>query len=198
MSLRLGLPLVVVCLLVADPSFGQGISGGGKLGMSSSNLSSGDASFESGDKGGFAAGGFVNVAITGVFSVEPQLLFIQKGAKLTALGEEVTLKLDYLEVPLLGVVTSPRWGPVRAFVYGGPAFGFNVSATAAPVGGEDEEDVADDVKGNDVAVTFGGGIIVDGLTLEARYTMGVSSIAEDERDIRTRAFLFIAGFRFPN
>ena len=47
-------------------------------------------------------------------------------------------------------------------------------------------------------MTFGGGINVDGLTFEARYTEGLSSIAEGERDIRTRAFLFIGGFTFPN
>ena len=84
------------------------------------------------------------------------------------------------------------------FVYGGPAFGLNVSATAAPVGMEEDDDIDDDVRGSDVAMTFGGGINVDGLTLEARYTEGLSSIAEGERDIRTRAFLFIGGFNFPN
>ena len=84
------------------------------------------------------------------------------------------------------------------FVDGGPAFGLNVSATAARVGMEEDDDIDDDVRGSDVAMTFGGGINVDGLTLEARYTQGLSSIAEGERDIRTRAFLFIGGFSFPN
>ena len=113
-------------------------------------------------------------------------------------GTHVTLKLDYLEAPLLGVVTFPSCGPVTPFVYGGPAFGLNVSATAARVGMEEDDDIDDDVRGSDVAMTFGGGINVDGLTFEARYTEGLSSIAEGERDIRTRAFLFIGGFSFPN
>ena len=198
MSGRLGLPLFILGVLVASPSFGQEMSGGGKLGLSIGHLSSNDEFFESRSKGGFVAGGFVNVAITGFLSVEPQLLFIQKGAKIAEFGEEVTLELDYLEAPLLGVVTFPSWGSVTPFVYGGPAFGLNVSAKAARVGVEIDEDIDDDVRGSDVALTFGGGINVDGLTLEARYTAGLSSIAEGERDIRTRAFHFIGGFSFPN
>ena len=198
MRARLALPLFVVVVLVASPSFAQRISGGGKLGMSIGNLSSDDPSFESRSKGGFVAGGFINVALTSFLSIEPQLLFIQKGARITESGEDVTLKLDYFEAPLLGVVSFPRWGPVTPFVYGGPAVGLNVSATAARIGVEEDEDIDAEVKANDLAMTFGGGILVDGLTLEARYTQGVSSIAEGDDDIRTRAFLFIGGFTFPN
>ncbi len=198
MNVRLGLPLFMLGVLVATPALGQEFSGGGKLGMSIGNLSSDDALFESRSKGGFVAGGFVNVAITSFLSVELQLLFIQKGAKTTEAGEELTLKLDYLEAPLLGVVTFPSFGPVTPFVYAGPAVGLNVSATSARIGVEQDEDIDDEIRATDIAMTFGGGINVDGLTLEGRYTQGVSSIAEDQRDLRTRAFLFIAGFSFPN
>ena len=195
---RVGVPVFVLGLLFASPSVGQVFSGGGKLGMSIGNLSSNDGSGEFRSKGGFVAGGFLNVAITSFLSIQPQLLFIQKGARTTALGEDLTLKLDYLEAPLLGVVTLPRWGPATPFVYGGPAYGLNVSATTARVGVADVEDIDDAIRASDVAMTVGAGINVDGLTLEARYTLGVSSIAEDGSDIRTRAFSFIAGFSFPN
>jgi len=47
-------------------------------------------------------------------------------------------------------------------------------------------------------VTYGGGINVDGLTLEARYSRGLDSISEDATTIRTRTILIMAGFRFPN
>ncbi len=76
---------------------------GAKAGLNLSNLSMEDAS----DKNmlaGFHGGLFVNMPLSGSFSVQPELLFSQKGAKWTSetsiADSEVKLNLNYLEVPV--------------------------------------------------------------------------------------------------
>ena len=200
MRVTIGLLLCLIGLLVASPVSAQEISGGGKVGFIVSNLSSAE-DFDPTTKSGFAAGGFVSIGINDLFSIQPEVLFVQKGAKLTEDGEdgdEATLKLNYVEVPILAVFTIQTSGNVTPFVYAGPSFGMNTLAQAE-FGGE-EQDVSDEVKGSDVSIVFGGGGKVGGFTVEARYAAGVSAISEGEADenIRTRAFMVLAGFSFGN
>lgn len=188
--------MLCVCLFVASPSSGQQLGYGGLLGSSLGTLTSSDEFAEPRSKGGFVAGGFVDVALTDLFSVQPQLLFVQKGAKLREAGLDGTVTLDYVEVPILGVVSFPRQGPIIPFVYAGPSIGVSVNATVE-VDGVEVDIPDDEIKSTDVGVVVGGGIYVDGLTLEARYTAGVDAIAPDANHPKTRAFYVIAGFRFP-
>jgi hypothetical protein len=200
MKLQLAVPVFLLAVLVASPSVAQRISVGGKLGQTVANLKSSDPGDNLRSKGGFVAGGFLNIAITSFLSIEPQLLIVQKGARVRDDEGDITLKLDYLEAPVLGVLTLPTWGVVTPFVYAGASYGINVSAVAArvDVDGEGSRDIDADIQPTDVAVTYGGGINVDGLTLEARYSRGLDSISEDATTIRTRTILIMAGFRFPN
>ena len=192
---RLGL-LLCVCLLVASPSLGQEISYGGLLGSSLGTLTRSDDFLEPRSKGGFVAGGLVDVALNDFFSVQPQLLFVQKGAKVREEGLEGTITLDYIEVQILGVISFPRQGPVIPFVYAGPSIGANTTATVEL--NSVKEDIPDEaIKSNDIGVAIGGGVYVDGLTLEARYTAGIDSIAPGVDARKIRAFYVIAGFRFP-
>lgn len=185
--------LLVSCLLVAVPSWAQSISGGGTLGLVIGDTRSDEPLYDSTPKGGFAAGGFISFALGHAFSVEPQLFVVQKGARVN--GQ--TIKLHYVEVPVVAALALPKWGDVKPFVYGGPAFGLNVSAKAAVIGRPIDEDISDDIKGTDVGVTYGGGINIDRLTLEARYTHGLSNIAKRGPALTTRAFLLLGGFSFP-
>ena len=110
MRVAIGLLLCLIGLLVASPVSAQEISGGGKVGLIVSNLSSPEG-FDSTTKSGFAAGGFVSIGINDLFSIQPEVLFVQKGAKLTEDGDEATLKLNYVEVPILAVFTIQRGKP---------------------------------------------------------------------------------------
>ena len=192
MRVTIGLLLCLIGLLVASPVSAQELSGGGKVGFIVSNLSSAE-DFAPTTKSGFAAGGFVSIGINDLFSIQPEVLFVQKGAK-----AEVTLKLNYVEVPILAVFTIQTSGNVTPFVYAGPSFGMNTLAQVEFEG--EEEDVGNEVKGSDVSLVFGGGVKVGGFTVEARYAAGVSAINEGQADenIRTRAFMVLAGFSFGN
>jgi hypothetical protein len=185
--------MMASCLLVSAPIAAQSIAGGGKVGLVIGDLQRESPLLDATPKGGFAVGGFVSVPVSGRLSIEPQLLLLQKGA--TANGE--TLKLHYLEAPVLAMIRLPMRGEAVPFVYGGPAFAFALSAKAAVVGRPDDEDITSDIRRTDVTVTFGGGFNVDRMTLEARYTRGLVNIARSGPALETRAFLLLAGFSFP-
>ena len=84
MNLRLSLTLCVCLLLVTNSSFGQEISYGGLLGSSLGTLTNSDDFPDPRSKGGYVAGGYIDLALSDFFSVRPQLILVQKGAKLEA------------------------------------------------------------------------------------------------------------------
>ena len=69
----------------------------------------GDVEFE--HRLGLLAGGFLDVALNDVFSIEPEVLYSQKGAEVEGTGAnsdlEGSFKVDYIEVPLLLKVRVP-------------------------------------------------------------------------------------------
>lgn len=197
MKLRLSVTLCVcLLLLVVNPSFGQEISYGGLLGSSLGTLTDSDDFAAPRSKGGYVAGGYIDLSIADFFSIRPQFLFVQKGAKLKAADLDGTVTLDYLEVPILGVISLPRQGPVVPFFYAGGSVSANVNATVDLNGVE--TDIPDhDIRRNDIGAVFGAGVYVDGFTLEARYTTGINSIMTDADHPKTRAFYVIGGFKLP-
>ncbi len=192
MKMRIGLLPCLFAALVASPISAQDISGGGKVGLSVANLST-DA-FNTSTHRGFAAGGFVAIEINDLLSIQPEVMFVQKGSRFGEDGQEVSVNLDYVEVPILVVFTLQTSGHVTPFVYAGPSFGATTSAKAEMDG--EEEDLDDEVKGGDVLIVFGGGVDISGFTIEARYEAGVSTIAELGDDTKTSAFMVLAGFSF--
>lgn len=195
MKLRLSMTLCV-CLLVATSSFGQEIGYGGLLGSSLGTLTDSNDFADPRSKGGYVAGGYIDLSLVDFFSIRPQLLFVQKGAKLKATDLDGTVTLDYLEVPILGVISLPRQGPVVPFFYAGGSVSANVNATVE-LNGVETDIPDDDIRRNDIGAVFGAGVYVDGFTLEARYTTGMNSIMTDADHPKTRAFYVIGGFKLP-
>ena len=115
-------------------------------------------------------------------------MLVQKGAKLKATDLDGTVTLDYLEVPILGVISLSRQGPVVPFFYVGGSVSANVNATIELNGVE--TDIPDhDIRRNDIGTVFGGGVYVDSFTLEARYTTGMNSVMTDADHPQDSSFL---------
>jgi hypothetical protein len=136
---------------------------------------------------GFAAGiGFnVPVAGNGFFSVQPELLYVQKGHGVEATGDggsalRLTETFNYLEVPVLGKLNFGT-GRVKAYVNAGPSVAYALSGrfTQEISGGllafsseskyifgeEPDNSIGDDTYRSpkyynrvDVGVQFGGGL----------------------------------------
>jgi hypothetical protein len=150
---------------------------------------------------------FAVIPTTSTFSVQPEFLFTMKGAKTSEQGITGTLKLNYIEIPVLGRFDFSASGGVKPFVYAGPAISFNVSCSAEVSGSgisisEDceDEDIGESVKKIDYSGVIGGGLAFEvggrAFAIGARYTHGFASIGENG-DAKNRTLSLLASLEFP-
>jgi hypothetical protein len=154
----------------------------------------------------FAAGAFATFGLGRNFAIEPQVLYVEKGTKASAGGVTATLKLNYVEVPLLLKAVFPLAGSTRVApnIFAGPAIAFrttcNIKASNGSITAEQScSDAALPVKSTDFILAFGGGLDVGPIALQVRYDFGLSKIGDVSQaaDIKTQAWLLTAGFSIP-
>ncbi len=123
---------------------GFGVKGGFNL----STIAFDPSDVEWGTHFGVVAGGFVALPLNSRLTIQPEGLFSQKGGTAEIDDIEASIRLTYLEVPVLA--TYAVWtGGGRSFsLFGGPSLGFNLSSeTSATVGGEEVDvDIDEDVE----------------------------------------------------
>jgi len=146
---------------------------------------------------GFVFGGFVAWQLNDIVALQPEFLWVRKTseaeASLPEIGLSQTIRptLDYIEIPLLVRFSPTTEGSIDPIFYAGPSLGFNVSAKlkTRANGEEDVEDISNQIRGLDVGIVVGGGIIFgEGrlrystvrYMLEGRLTTGYTDILVDE------------------
>ncbi len=88
-----------------------------------------------GSRTGVSIGGFATFHVTNQFGIEPELLFTQRGAHESSDGDDITLKLDYIDIPVLARFDVPMTNStLRPFFLAGPTFSFQVSCDAEESG----------------------------------------------------------------
>lgn len=191
-----------------------GINFGVKGGISLANISSVPETFAGykwETKRGLAGGAFLEIGLPGPFSLQPEVLYVQKGAKISVAEGEVvgTFKanLDYIEIPLLLKFNLFSGGLTVPSIYAGPFYGFNTKAEfvfSSPGYPDQKEDIKDDIKDSEYGLTFGLGLTqklgIVKITLDARYDLGLSNNVEptvvEPSSIKTRTWLFMIGIAF--
>lgn len=182
--------LILICIgLIASASAAQaGGMLGLRLGTAISNVS-GDvsSSVDMATRNGFTATGFLQMG-DGMLSVQPELGYVQKGAKDNITSTKI--ELDYAEVAGLLKVHVPVV-PIQSHVFGGVGADFNVQ-TVAPAGF--------DANNLDWNAIFGGDVMMNAMGLnvvgDGRYAMGLNSVTSGSSavaDIKNRAWAFSAG-----
>ena len=159
---------------------------------------------------GFHAGLFANMPISDNFSIQPEVLYSQEGAKVTYNSGKShnQLNLDYIQVPIMFQVR-----PVKQFyIEAGPQFGFLVNAKAkgdVAVGNNIAANTTLDVKDQTKSFNFGLGAglgydITENIGIGARYNFGLSDINKNgntninnpDNKNRLRNFQVSAYFKF--
>lgn len=124
-------------------------------------------------KVGFAGGALVNIPITEMFSLQPEVLYSMEGAKYEANGDKLIYKTDYINIPVLFQYNASGF-------YGetGPQVGFLASAKATD--GSTSTDVKDQLKSINFSWAIGFGYkLQNGFGVGARYNLGLLSVADD-------------------
>lgn len=161
---------------------------GVKAGLNFASISGED--FEDFDaKTGFHFGVVAEIMLSEVFSVQPELLFSTRGASVSEDGDDYSLNLNYITLPLLA-----KFYPVTGFsIEGGVLPAFNISAKEKY---NDESADLEDIKKFDLGAAIGAGYkLPSGLFFQARYNFGLSEIVENV-DAKNRVMQLSIGYLF--
>jgi len=133
-------------------------------------------------KAGFCGGAFLAYPINDWFTVQPELLYSMKGMKVGFLVWSAGISLDYIEIPLLAMLTIPTESRFTPNIFVGPAFGFNVRAEVfvGEIGDTDVFDLEDAVKFYEIGFVFGIGANIEvgpgEIMTDIRYIMGLTDV----------------------
>jgi len=193
------LPLTAYC---QKTSFG--ITGG--LALANMHLKSEGFSVSPGNKAGLTAGVLVDVPLSGNFSFQPALNYVQKGYKMSEADYKDKLTINYVELPL-NFLFKPNMPQVHFFVGAGPSIAYALS-------GKEKEDDAGristykfkfgnnpdehDLKALDLGANFITGIETkSGFLVAINYNLGLSNVApgsSSDGTSRNRYFGFKSGY----
>ncbi len=165
-----------------------------KIGFSVSKIASSEADEDSEIKSklGLMLGAAVEIPIKNSFSLQPEILYIQKGVKSSASEDDFSYEyketVNYLEIPVLFKVSFGEG--TKFYVNAGPSLAFAIGGkwtSEESFDGDTESDSGKlkfgtgdeaDYKGMDIGLQIGGGaLIADKFMIDLRYGVGLSSIA---------------------
>jgi hypothetical protein len=124
---------------------------------------------------GLNLGLLAHIHLTRQMAFQPELVYSGQGAKYTIDNITTTLKLDYINVPLLLQYMFDNGFRIQA----GPQIGFLASAKSES--GNIKTDVKNSFKSVDFGFGFGIGYVhpPSGFGVDARYNLGLSNINEN-------------------
>jgi len=168
---------------------------GFKVGVNSSNLSLKDSPISSvSPVWGAVGGAFIGKNMSENLGLQLEVLVAQRGAK----EDFGTIRTNYLDVPLTARFGSTNTNGMHFHVFTGPQFGYLLQANIEDEELDETRDIKDDLKSWDFGWTLGAGVEMNRLSLDARYTMGLTSITKFESDgeLKNKTFTFLLGYRF--
>lgn len=125
---------------------------------------------------GFHGGAFVLIKATKI-GIQPEVIFSQQGSKVEVNSQDLESSFSYVNIPIMLKLYTVAGINIQA----GPQFGF-VNSAEAPVFDEINQqwtvqDVKNRAKNSDVTIGLGlGWDLPFGLTIDARYNLGLSKI----------------------
>jgi hypothetical protein len=174
--------LGILLLFAVSSAFAQiQLAVGLKAGPNFSSINT-DASAGENYKGrtGFHGGAFVLIKATKI-GVQPEFIFSKQGAKFTFNSQEYESNYDYFNIPVIVKLYLAAGLNLQV----GPQFGFltAVDGNVVKDTGTQQEAVAlakDEFKKSDLSAAFGlGWDLPFGLTIDARYNLGLSKIQDN-------------------
>jgi hypothetical protein len=129
---------------------------------------------------GFHGGAFVLIKVTKI-GIQPEIIFSQQGSKVKIDNENFESNFSYVNIPIMIKLYTVAGINLQA----GPQFGF-ITKAETPIedqlnpGSYTVTDVKDKMKSSDVTAAFGlGWDLPFGLTIDARYNLGLSKIFKE-------------------
>jgi hypothetical protein len=181
MKKTIQLLVISALILAAQQGFSQaGVSIGIKAGPNFAKINT-DASVSDNYKGrtGFHGGAFVLFKLSKI-GIQPEVIFSQQGSKVKVNTQEFDQNFSYINVPIIFKLYTVAGINLQV----GPQFGFLSSAEAPAYDANTStitlQDVKDKAKSSDFTLAMGlGWDLPFGLTVDARYNLGLSNMYKD-------------------
>lgn len=182
--LALSLPAAAVS---AQPATPPADAVGVKVGLNVAHVVENTRGLDS--KLGLTFGAYFRRGFSEHFALQPEALFSQQGTAF----RDISLRLSYLQIPVLGVATftGKTTSPFVAF---GPALGLKLGASYSQDGISGS--ISDEVAALDFGFVLGGGIELEKLLLEVRYLIGLKDVDVGSDIDKNRVFSLRVGCRF--
>jgi hypothetical protein len=130
------------------------------------------------NRAGFHGGAFVLIKAAKI-GIQPEVIFSQQGSKVEINSKNFESNFSYINIPIILKLYTVAGINIQA----GPQFGFVTNAEAPieeQVGVYRVQDVKDRMKKSDFTLALGlGWDLPFGLTLDARYNLGLSKIYDE-------------------
>lgn len=186
--------LAVVAMMVSAATFAQNEVGQltiqPKVGVNIANIT--DA-VGADPRIGLAAGAEFEYGITDNIGLSAGVLYSMQGAKASEESVDYTLKLDYLNVPILANFYVAKGLALKLGVQPGFKLSSKVKGEASGVTAELE--VEDGVKSIDLSIPVGLSYQYQNIVFDARYNWGVTKIIDDA-DSKNSVFQITVGYKF--
>jgi hypothetical protein len=176
--------LIVVLTILAcfcGSALAEGMTYGVKAGVNLADMTGDIDNNER--KAVFGGGLFLNIALTEIFSIQPELLYMMKGTK-SSVRENTSFKLGYFDVPVLFKASLPTGIAFVPHVFAGPSFGFLISAKEERL--LEEMDIKEHITSVDYGLVLGTGFdyMIDRLCLllDVRYSFSLTTILEESEE----------------
>lgn len=184
--------LMAVMALASVSSFAQHAVGTfsiqPKVGLSLANVTKGDGDI----RVGAVAGAEFEYQVSDIFSLSAGALYSMQGCKGEVEGIDATVKLDYLNIPILANVYVAKGLAVKL----GIQPGFNVtSKVSAENGGTKVSTELDGIESVDFSIPIGLSYEINNFVIDGRYNLGVSKIM-DGSDSKNSVFQLTLGYKF--
>ncbi len=212
--------VLLVCPGICHEAAGQGMRPEFKLGVAASTIR-GSSNTDFSVRSGFAGGVGLTFELIGGWRIQPEILYVVKGANAdfvfdnstgilgtgtsdgTGVPVHATFDLTYLEIPVLLVYAFQLPGRITPKIFAGPSFSSKLDARVRfkAVGGSIEQEETDDsVQDFDAGAVVGAGIELtlgaQRLSLGARGTFGFSNARNQTPALHNTSYIFFAGISF--
>lgn len=170
----------------------------------------------------FQAGVFFSLNLSDFLSIQPEIMYVTKGAGFTEtqilegvaeVSLELQLKLEYVECPILLKVNFPMGGNIRPGIFGGPYVAYNMKASVLAIGevtvagnvveSEEFDEEIEDVEHLDYGFVVGGCLELNmgaaTVILDARYTRGLRNLLDNsgiDEVAKNQTIVFMIGLGF--
>jgi len=173
----------------------RGITAGPRLDLNVARVV-GDNQEDATSRTGFRIGAWASMDLSSNFSIQPEFVLSGKGSKWP--DDDASIKISYLQIPVLAQYRFTQGKSVIPYVLAGPALSFKAGCSLKYEGSNyecSEETTA--VSGTDFGMIVGGGVHVGRAQVSLRYDMGLANINGDgEANVKNRAITLAVGYGF--